>query len=224
MSEKILVIAAHPDDETLGCGGTILRHVAAGDMVHWVICTRCYFPACTVDVINQKFSEVERVRQAFGGIHRVWFNFPTGTLDRQPLDSVIGELRHVIEDIRPSIVYTVSDQDIHTDHAVVWTALNVVLKPMHMARLGVRRILAYETPSSTDQAPPSAGRAFLPQVYHDITPYMERKLEILGMYTSEAQPEPMPRAASAVRALARVRGATIGVEYAEAFSLVREIG
>ena len=148
----------------------------------------------------------------------------SGTLESVPLDNVIAAMRQIIQIAQPSIIYTVSDQEVHTDHAVVWRALNVVLKPMHMARLGVRRILAYETPSSTDQAPPSAGRAFIPQVYHDITPFLERKLEILGMYTSEAQPEPMPRAASAVRALARVRGATIGVEYAEAFSLVREIG
>ena len=224
MNDRVLVIAAHSDDETLGCGGTILRHVAVGDEVHWVICTRTFFPAWPADVIERKNAEIMQVWDAYKCVAPHRLTFPTGTLERQSLDNMIEELRDVIEAVRPAVVYAVSDQDVHTDHAVIWRALSVVLKPMHMgAKYGVQKILAYETPSSTDQAPPSASRAFFPQVYHDITGHLERKLEILALYASEAQPEPMPRSPSAVRAWARIRGATVGVEYAEAFTLVREI-
>jgi len=87
----------------------------------------------------------------------------------------------------------------------------------------VKKILSYEVFSSTDAAPVNPARAFLPNMFTDVTEFIERKLEIMGLYTSELQPSPLPRALDSLRALARVRGATIGVEYAEAFMLVREV-
>jgi LmbE family N-acetylglucosaminyl deacetylase len=98
-----------------------------------------------------------------------------------------------------------------------------VLKPFYMQRRGVRRVLGYETLSSTDAAPPRSDRAFVPNVFSDITPYIDRKLEVMALYATEVQPEPMPRSASAIRALARFRGSTISAEYAEAFTLIREV-
>jgi LmbE family N-acetylglucosaminyl deacetylase len=112
---------------------------------------------------------------------------------------------------------------VHTDHQTIFTATMSVLKPCYMAGLGVRRVLCYETLSSTEAAPPQLTRAFVPGVFCDITPYLERKIEILGFYETEAQADPLPRGQSAIRALARYRGATIGVQYAEAFMLVREL-
>jgi LmbE family N-acetylglucosaminyl deacetylase len=106
---------------------------------------------------------------------------------------------------------------------MVFRAVTVLLKPFHMKKYSVRRLLCFECLSSTDAAPPDAGSAFLPNVFSDITPHIDRKIEILNAYGTEAQPEPLPRTPSAVRALARYRGATIGVEYAEAFMLIREI-
>jgi len=98
-----------------------------------------------------------------------------------------------------------------------------VLKPFYMNRRGVRRVLGYETLSSTDAAPPRVERAFVPNVYSDISAYIDRKLEVMALYATEVQPEPMPRSASAIRALARFRGSTISAEYAEAFTLIREV-
>jgi hypothetical protein len=92
-----------------------------------------------------------------------------------------------------------------------------------MSRYGVRRVLSFETLSSTDAAPVPFNPMFLPTVFCDVTPYMDRKVEIMRMFASEAQDPMLPRGDSAIRALARVRGATIGVDYAEAFMLVREI-
>ncbi len=95
-----------------------------------------------------------------------------------------------------------------------------MLKPFHMMGLGVRRVLSYETLSSTDAAPRPN---FIPNVFTDVTPYINRKIEIFGLYKTEAQVHPLPRTPEGIRALARYRGATIGVEYAEAFTLVREM-
>ena len=92
-----------------------------------------------------------------------------------------------------------------------------------MLKRGIRRILGYETLSSTDAAPARSDRAFTPNVFCDITPYIDRKLEIMRLYETEIHAEPMPRSMSAIRALARLRGATISVEYAEAFMLIREV-
>ena len=113
--------------------------------------------------------------------------------------------------------------DVHTDHHVIFEATLCVLKTFYMRKLGVRRVLCYETLSSTDAAPPQNHRAFLPNVYLDITPYIDKKIEIMALYKTESQPEPLPRSHSAIRALSRFRGAAIGVEYAETFVLIREV-
>ena len=129
----------------------------------------------------------------------------------------------MIASVRPEVVYLVHEGDVHTDHRAVFMAAMSVLKSFYMKRENVRRVLSYETLSSTEAAVPSHTRSFTPDVYCDITPYIDRKTAIMALYASEAQPDPLPRGPSAIRALARYRGATIGVEYAEAFKLIREI-
>jgi N-acetylglucosamine malate deacetylase 1 len=220
---NVLVICAHPDDETIGCGGSLLRHAARGDEIYWQILTKAHEPMWSAECIRIKEREVEDVAAAYGTREIVWSSFPSTKLDVAGLNDVIVAVRDVVARVRPSVVYVVHHGDVHSDHAAVFRATTIVLKPFHMCRFGVRRILAFECLSSTDAAPPSAAGAFVPNVFHDISPYVDRKLAIMALYRSEAQPNPMPRGASALRALARVRGATIGVEYAEAFSIVREI-
>jgi LmbE family N-acetylglucosaminyl deacetylase len=220
---NILVISVHPDDETLGCGGTMLKHHAQGDPLYWLIVTQAHEPQWPKDVIERKAAEVERVAAAYGIHQYSRLGFPTIRLDTIPQADLIDAIRDFTTQVRPQIVYLVHEDDVHTDHRAVFVAAMSVLKPFYMAQLGVRRVLSYETLSSTEAAPPHHTRAFIPTVYSDITPYIDRKIEIMGMYETEVQPEPMPRSPSAIRALARYRGATIGVEYAEAFALVREI-
>jgi hypothetical protein len=113
--------------------------------------------------------------------------------------------------------------DIHTDHFAAFTATLSVLKSFYMNRFGVRRVLSYETLSSTEAAPAHPGRVFIPGVYSDISPYIEEKIRIMQLYDSEIHADPLPRGPSAIRALARYRGATIGVPYAEAFMPIREV-
>ena len=148
--------------------------------------------------------------------------FPAIRLDTVPESDLIKHIREVISRVKPEIVYLVHHGDVHTDHSVIFTATMSVLKAFHMTSFGVGRVLCFETLSSTEAGPSLSNRTFIPNVFSDITPFVERKIEMMGLYQSEAHADPLPRGPSAIRALARYRGATIGVEYAEAFMLIRE--
>jgi len=220
---NVLVISAHPDDETLGCGGTLLRHVAEGDQIHWLIATEGHSPRWSKDVIAKKAKEVKSVAAAYSAKSVTKLGFPSARMESLPLEDVIDGIRSAVEKTRPKIVYLPHFGDVHTDHAVVSTATMAILKSFYMKKCGVESVLAFETLSSTEAAPPYPYRAFVPNVFRDVTPYFERKLKIMKMFNTEAQSELAPRAASAIRALARFRGASVNVEYAEAFMLVREL-
>lgn len=220
---RVLAISAHPDDETLGCGGTLLKHAAAGDDVAWLIATEAHEPGWTSELIAEKAGEVGRVADAYSMTSVTKLGLPTAQLDSIPFGDLIAGVHDAVAAVTPEVVYVVHRGDVHTDHDVLFRAVMSVLKPFHMASLGVKRVLSFETLSSTDAAAPSLGTAFVPTVFSDISAFLERKIEIMGLFETEAQPDPMPRGPSAIRALARSRGATVGLEYAEAFMLIREI-
>ncbi len=220
---NVLIISVHPDDETLGCGGTILRHVAEGDSVDWLVVTAAHEPRWGREVIEQKAAEVRAVAAAYGMRQVTKLGFRTTELDVQPQNTLIDGIRSAVEATRPEVVYLVHGGDIHTDHFAVFTAAMSVLKPFYMKKHGVQRVLCYETLSSTEAAPPLMHRVFVPNVYREITGYLERKVAIMGLYASEVHEDPLPRGSAAIRALARYRGATIAVDAAEAFVLVREV-
>ena len=221
MSRRVLAISAHPDDETLGCGGTLLRHRAAGDEVSWLIVTAPWTPLFDEAWIARRQTEIEAVAAAYGmvSVHRL--DLPTTRLDGLPLTEVMTPMEKAIDAVDPDLVYVVHRGDVHSDHRVVFDAAVAVLKPFRRRRQAT--IHAYECPSSTNLAPPSADRAFLPQVYCDISGEIERKLEILALYESEVLPAPHPRSLEAVRALARYRGSAVAVDHAEAFMVVRAL-
>lgn len=220
---KVLIISVHPDDEALGCAGTIFRHCEAGDDVEWLIVTAGDESRYSRDVLEQKAAEVTTLAEHYGMSKLHWLKKPTTMLDTLPIGELIGSIGEVIGEVKPDEVYLIHDGDVHTDHHVVFNATMSVLKTFYMNQRGVKRVLSYETLSSTDAAPPLPHRAFLPTVYKDITPFLEQKLKAMSFYASESQGELEPRGASAIEALARYRGASIGVKYAEAFMLIREV-
>ncbi|MBI3320670.1 MAG: PIG-L family deacetylase [Candidatus Omnitrophica bacterium] len=220
---KVLAIAAHPDDETLGCGGTLLKHRAAADQLFWLIATEAAAPRWPSNTIASKRAEVAQVAERYQMRRCFRLGFPAAALEAVPTATIIERVRGVLTHVRPDIIYVVHGGDVQTDHVTLFAALMSALKAFTMAQSGVRRILSYETLSSTDAAPASTAPPFLPTVFSDITPYLERKLSILRLYRSERHANPLPRAPESVRALARYRGATVGVPYAEAFMLVREL-
>jgi LmbE family N-acetylglucosaminyl deacetylase len=220
--KRVLAISAHPDDETLGCGGMLLRHHAEGDEIHWLIVTRAYEPVWSRDVIDTKRAEVEAVGAAYGMASVNWLTHQSLRLDTLPQHELIDCISRTVEAVRPEVVYLVNRDDVHTDHAAVHSATMSVIKPFYMTRLGIRRVLAYETLSSTEGGVDNGQASFRPQIYGDISDYLERKLSIMALFASETQDDPMPRGPAAIRALARVRGAAVGIDYAEAFTLIRE--
>ncbi len=218
----ILAICAHPDDETLGCGGALLRHREAGDTIHWLIGTEAHEPQWPRALIERKAQEVARVAEAYGMASVTKLGLPTIKLESIEQSRIIDGVRATIEKVRPEIVYLVHPGDVHTDHLAMFTATMSVLKAFYMRKFGVRRVLCFETLSSTEAAPPQFHRQFMPNVYRDISAFMDRKVALMALFASETQPDPYPRGPAAIRALGRYRGATIGAEYAEAFMLVRE--
>ena len=220
---RVLVISVHPDDETLGCGGTLLKHQDEGYGLDWVIVARAHEPQWSKELIVKKDFEIERVAEAYGmgSIHQL--GFPATKLDALPLGEIIQAMGSVLSKILPTVVYLVHHGDAHTDHQTVFNATMTTLKSFNMKKFGVEEILSYETLSSTDASPPNPCIAFVPNVYNDITLYIERKIEIMNLYKTEMQSYPLPRENSAVKALARYRGAVVGVEYAEAFMLIRKV-
>jgi len=220
---RVLVIAPHPDDETLGCGGTLLKHVAAGDSASWVIVTKAYEPRWSAEDIARREQQIERVSAAYGFAKRFRLSFPAARLDTVPIEDLMATFNEIVADVKPEWIYTVHAGDVHSDHRVVFEATTSAVKSFNSANKGVSRLLSYETISSTDATPPSPTTVFLPNVYCDITPFLERKLEIMSLYEGEVHPYPLPRALESIRALARFRGATVATEYAEAFMMLREL-
>lgn len=220
---RILVIAPHPDDETLGCGGSLLKHKSDGDSLSWLVATRGHEPQWSAELLDRKEKEIASVTAAYGFDQTIRLNFPSIKLDTIPLDEFIAAIRNAIGDCKPELVYLNHFGDVHSDHRIVFEATMSVLKPFYSDKHGVKRVLSYEVMSSTDAAPLNPARAFVPNVFTDVTDFLEKKLEIMALYESELQTSPLPRALDSLRALARLRGATIGAEFAEAFMLVREV-
>ena len=220
---KILVISAHPDDETLGCGATLLKHNESGDSIHWLIATKPTSPQWDAKNIKEKSEEVKSVAEAYNVTSLTQLEHPSTWMETIPLTNIIEDIRGCIDRIRPNQVYTVYGGDTHTDHQIVYRSTMSVLKPSYMSYFNVTRVLAFETLSSTEANAPHIDVNFVPNVFNDVTEFIEHKLRIMALYKSELQEEPHPRSLEGIRALARYRGISVGVPYAESFMLCREL-
>lgn len=218
---SVLVVAPHPDDETLGCGGTLLRHIDRGDDVHWLVVTDMSLShGFSPEAVNRRQSEIARVSQAYGftTVHNL--GLPPVRLDTIPMAELVEAVSRVVNDCVPAFMYLPFRGDVHTDHATVFDASVSCTK--WFRHPSVTRVLCYETLSETDFGLNPDVR-FIPNSFVDIGPYLERKIEIAQIYQSEMGPSPFPRSAEALRALARLRGVACGRDAAESFMLLREI-
>lgn len=218
----VLAIAPHPDDETLGAGGTLLRHRAEGDEIHWLIVT-----AMTPDLgftphkISERGGAIDAMAADYGFASVHHMGLPTTRLDTYSLGDIIGPMAEVMKQVRPDTVYLPFSGDVHSDHRVCFNAAAAATKSFRHPY--IRRLLAYETVSETDYAVQPDVKPFAPNMFVDISAHLEGKIAMLGHLAEEMGPFPFPRSIEAVRALARVRGAQAGCMAAEGFILLKEI-
>lgn len=219
---RVLVISVHPDDETLGCGGTLFKHKAYNDELYWLILTEVNETAgYTEEFISERKRQIGLVNERYEFSGTFQPGFPATKLHTLDFSLIIKNISSVIQELKPEIVYTVNRSDIHTDHQIAAKAVSSCTKSFRNPF--IKRILMYECISETEIAPPFTENIFIPQVYSDISNFLEQKIETMQIYESEIQKPPLPRSLDNIRALARFRGASVAVQYAEAFMLVREL-
>jgi LmbE family N-acetylglucosaminyl deacetylase len=220
MSIRTLIIAPHPDDEILGCGGTLLRRKNEGAQLGWLIATGISEQAgWDPERVRQRDTEIAEVSGLIGFDHVFNLRLPTTRLDELPMQELVAQFSAVFKAFQPEEVLVPHSSDVHTDHRVVFDVATACTKWFRYP--SVRRVLAYETLSETDFALPG-GPAFQPNFFVDISQYLERKLAAMSIYKSELGEFPFPRSIESLRALAAVRGAASGFRAAEAFQLLRE--
>lgn len=218
---NILVVAVHPDDETLGCGGTILKHLENGDQLYWMITTKADESlGFNKEFIKKREKQIQDVSKKYGFKNSYELGYLTTRLHTVDFSDLISSISNVINEVKPEVVYMNNRSDIHTDHQVVAKALMSCTKSFRYPF--IKKILMYECISETEIAPSLPENIFIPNVYSDITNFIDKKIDIMNIYESEVQQLPLPRSLDNIKALARYRGASCGVGYAEAFMLVRE--
>ena len=215
-----LVVAPHPDDETLGCGGTLLKLAASGAEINWMIMSEMTTKLFSNERIAERQDEIGQVARAYGfsAIHRL--GFPTTRLDEIAVADLANAATPIVQQIKPNLVFLPYGGDAHSDHAATFRALSAIVKKFRTP--SVTRLLVYETISETDNGIDPDNNGFRPNSFSDITGMVDEKIRIMGAYKCEMQPHPFPRSADAIRALALLRGASANCLAAEAFMLLRE--
>lgn len=218
---NVLVIAPHADDEVLGAGGSMARHIRAGDNVFvCVVATaeESMYPKELIDTVRKEANAAHRLL----GVSQTFFlDFPVLKLLQTPSHKISEAILKVINEVKADVVYVPFHGDVHIDHKVVFDASMVSLRPIGAHK--VTAVYAYETLSETEWAAPFAQDAFIPNVWSDISPDLESKLEAMKCYRSQLKEFPHPRSLQGLTHLARLRGSTVGYHAAEAFVLIRQI-
>lgn len=215
---KILVIAVHPDDETLGCGGTLLKHKANGDEIYWLICTdmdkKC-------ELYKTRQQEINLVAKAykFDDIFRL--GLKTTRVDEYNMSELVDKISSVINKVRPNIIYMPFFGDAHSDHRKIFEAAFSCTKVFRYPF--IKKIYMMEILSESEFAPNANKSVFAPNVFVCISEFFQKKVDIMRMYKSEIKDFPFPRSVENLEALAKFRGATSGCKYAESFMLLKEI-
>ena len=219
---KILVIAPHADDEVLGCGGLLLRRSKEGNQIGWLLVTSMkpgarWSPA----QVREREMALQKVCEGLGisPSHFFRLNRDPAQLERAPREELVMEISAVLESYQPDEVYLPHPGDAHSDHRAVFEASVAAAK--WFRKPFIRRLLCYETLSETEAAL-TIGPVFRPDVFVDISGYLEKKTSLMAKYSGEMAPFPFPRSAEAIRSLATFRGTQAGFGAAEAFQLLRE--
>lgn len=221
---KMLVVAAHPDDEVLGCGATIAKYAAEGYDIFIAILgegiTSRYPGREDVDrnLIGALKKTAQKVSDFLGAKKLYAFDFPDNRFDTVPLINIIKTIEDVLKEIKPEIVFTHHPSDLNIDHTITLRAVLTATRPLNLCP--VRDIYTFEIPSSTEWSFGQFG-PFKPDTFNDVENTLKMKISAMGLYESEVRTFPHPRSPEALRATAQRWGSVVGMQYAEAFATIR---
>ena len=219
---KVAIISAHPDDEILGAGGTLLKHKQKGDEILWIIVTDVKTEnGFSEERVKSRHEEIKEVSKQMGFSKTIQLDFPTMSLSSESLNQLIPQISKEFTSFEPETIYLPNRSDAHSDHRIVFDAVWACTKSFRYPN--IKQVLMYECISETEFAPALAERTFIPNYFIDITGFENKKDKVMKIYESEIGEHPFPRSTKNMRALATFRGATAGVEYAEAFQLLKFI-
>jgi LmbE family N-acetylglucosaminyl deacetylase len=220
---RILIIVAHPDDEVLGCGGTIAKHSDLGDLVNVIFLADGVNSRSDAGLIELEIrkTNAKAACKILGVNHISFGQFPDNKLDTLPLIEIVKYIETALTEFNPDIIYTHSALDLNIDHQIVNRAVITATRPQ--GNSSIKTILSFEILSSTEWFFSELMPAFKPNWFEDISKTLDRKIEAIEAYRGELRDWPHPRSIQGIRHLAGFRGATIGVAAAESFMLLRHI-
>jgi len=210
---KILVVAAHRDDEIIGIGGTICKHIKNGDEINICVVTRGFEPEWSNEYNEIKDKEQKEIDEFLGIKDRIKLELPSAKLNTIPHGELNQKISEIVDKVQPDILYTHFEHDIHYDHTMIFRACMVATRPPKHIML-----LCFETLSETEWN----NKAFKPNIWNDITGCIDKKIEAFKIYESEVREPPHPRSEEGIRTQARMRGMEACMDYAEAFMLIRD--
>jgi N-acetylglucosamine malate deacetylase 1 len=216
--KKIVVVAPHPDDETLGCGGVIKKFLNEKNEVYWIIVTK---PNKSIKKFNLYINEIKKIQNYFKFTKVFKFNFPSTKLDSIPKAKIIKLFKKTFDKISPNYVFLPYKHDAHSDHQIVNEASTSALKWFRTK--SIEKVMIYETLSETNfNFRYKEGNFFKPNLYIDISKTIKNKIDASKLYKSEFKKHPFPRNLKVIKSLATLRGSESGFKYAEAFRLIYE--
>ncbi|MBH11243.1 MAG: GlcNAc-PI de-N-acetylase [Candidatus Marinimicrobia bacterium] len=228
MKNNILVVAAHPDDEILGCGGSMAKWKKKGHRVHVLILAEGLTSRAKIRDRNKHTKELKNLSLAAHkaaeiiGVDSIkLLDYPDNRMDSVDLLGIVKTVENVVDKIKPNIVITHHSGDLNIDHRIVHQAVLTASRPQ--PGCSIKSILSFEVPSGTEWQSPVIGQTFIPNWFEDITETKEIKIAALNEYSSEMREWPHARSLKAVESLIKWRGASVGYEAAEAFMLIRKL-
>ncbi len=227
-NKKILIIAAHPDDEVLGCGGTTAKFVEKGNKVYTLILGEGITSRDEQRATLRRDKELKELKRQVKNANKILgvkktfiFDFPDNRFDTVPLLDIIKKIESVKNEVLPDVIFTHHHGDLNIDHRITFEAVMTAFRPIRGEN--TKEIYSFEVPSSTEWNAPISSTYFIPNYFVDISKTLELKIRAMKEYKSEIRGYPHPRSPEAIKIYAKRWGIQAGLQAAEAFEIIRMI-
>ncbi len=219
--KNVCIIAPHPDDEVLGCGGIMAKYASSGSKVYVLIMTRGTSKLYGDEKIENVRREAKEAQKIIGVTETRFLDFPAPELDTISVAEISRAIEKILKEWQINILFLPHNGDIHSDHSVVFKAAMVAARPIN--DYTVKEIYCFETLSETEWAHPFSNDVFIPNFFVDTTDFFQTKIGAMKCFKSQLREYPSSRSLEALEALSKFRGSTVGYHYAEAFMIIRII-